>query len=192
MAYRFLQVHGDHVEVCDECGFHGGTLDPGATVAGLRSLGPRWTSALRHPQELLRARPDPDTYCAVEYCLHTAFTLRAITWAAEQYAAGRAPAWEQLDTDALPGAYEYPEHACDDVGPATALAELSAAAEAAADLAGSLTPEQRAFVADYHPGMPLSTFAVIRHALHDADHHLLDVHRGIARLTLAAVDADAG
>jgi len=53
-----------------------------------------------------------------------------------------------------------------------------------ATFAESLTPEQQAVVAVYAEGWTINTTAVIRHALHDAEHHLLDVRRGIARQQL--------
>ena len=48
----------------------------------------------------------------------------------------------------------------------------------------SLTPEEQAVNAIYFDEQVINTTAVIRHALHDAEHHLLDVRRGIARQQL--------
>ena len=50
----------------------------------------------------------------------------------------------------------------------------------------SLTPEEQVATAVYFDEQVLNTTAVIRHALHDAEHHLLDVRRGIARQQLRA------
>jgi hypothetical protein len=36
------------------------------------------------------------------------------------------------------------------------------------------------------PWLIINTAAVVRHALHDAEHHLLDIRRGIARLQLSS------
>ena len=61
---------------------------------------------------------------------------------------------------------------------------LGAAARSMATFAESLTPEEQAVIAVYSKDQVINTTAVIRHALHDAEHHLLDVHRGIARQQL--------
>ena len=53
-----------------------------------------------------------------------------------------------------------------------------------AALAESLTPEEQVVIAVYFEERLINTTAVIRHALHDAEHDLLDVRRGIARQQL--------
>jgi hypothetical protein len=41
-----LSVGSDFHEICDECGFHGGTLDLSAAVARIRSLPDRWSEVM--------------------------------------------------------------------------------------------------------------------------------------------------
>jgi hypothetical protein len=53
-----------------------------------------------------------------------------------------------------------------------------------ATFAESLTPEEQVVNAVYSKDQVINTTAVIRHALHDAEHHLLDIRRGIARQQL--------
>ena len=53
-----------------------------------------------------------------------------------------------------------------------------------AAFAESLTPQEQVVVAVYAQGQVINATAVIRHALHDAEHHLLDIRRGIARQQL--------
>jgi hypothetical protein len=55
-----------------------------------------------------------------------------------------------------------------------------------ASFAESLTPEEQVVNAVDFEEQVIDTTAVIRHALHDAEHHLLDVLRGIARQQLRA------
>ncbi len=52
----------------------------------------------------------------------------------------------------------------------------------------SLTPDEQIAITVYVPGQEINTTAVIRHALDDAKHHLLDVRRGIARQDLRKRD----
>jgi hypothetical protein len=56
-----------------------------------------------------------------------------------------------------------------------------------AAFAVNLTAVEQDRRADYGGGLVINTAAVVRHALHDAEHHLLDIRRGIARLQLSSM-----
>jgi hypothetical protein len=183
--YRILPLADDFVEVCDECGFHGGLVDMGEAAALLGTLGDRWASVFSHSEELLRARPAPDTWCPVEYAQHTTFAIGAIEWAARQFVDGRSPDWSQEPQD-LAGQFEHDIHDCDRFNLASTLDALKSATRSLAFFAANLTPKAQERRADYGDGLILNTAAVVRHALHDAEHHLLDIRRGIARLQLAS------
>ena len=182
--YRTLTVGGEFHEICDECGFNGGTLDLAASVARIRALPGRWTDVMSHDEELLRARPEPDTWCAVEYAQHVVSAIAAIEWAARIFASGHSPDWDELPEDSLPGVFEHDTHDCGRFDIADTLESLGVVARSMASFAESLTPEEQAEIAVYFEDEVLNTTAVIRHALHDAEHHLLDVRRGIARQQL--------
>ena len=179
-----LSVGSDFHEICDECGFHGGTLDLSTTVARFRALPGRWSEVMSQDEELLRARPEPDTWCAVEYAQHVINAIASIEWGARIFAAGRSPDWGELSEDSLPAVFEHPTHDCRRFDIADTLESLGVVAGSMADFAESLTPEEQVVVAVYAEGWVINTTAVIRHALHDAEHHLLDIRRGIARQEL--------
>ena len=80
--YRILSVGSDFHEICDECGFQGDTLDLSATIAQIRTLPDRWSQVMSQDEEQLRARPEPDTWCAVEYAQHVLNAIEGIEWAA--------------------------------------------------------------------------------------------------------------
>ena len=86
--------------------------------------------------------------------------------------------------DSLPGVFEHDTHDCDRFDIADTLESLGAAARSMATFAESLTPEEQVVIAVYSKDQVINTTAVIRHALHDAEHHLLDIRRGIARQQL--------
>jgi len=176
-----LSVGSDFHEICDECGFHGGTLDLSATVARIRALPDRWSEVMSQDEEQLRARPEPDTWCAVEYAQHVINAIASIEWGARIFAAGRSPDWDELSEDSLPGVFEHDTHDCSRFDIADTLESLRAVATSMADFAESLTAEEQDVVAVYAEGWVINTTAVLRHALHDAEHHLLDIRRGIAR-----------
>jgi hypothetical protein len=182
--YRILVAGDDFHEICDECGYHGGTLDLAATVARIRSLPDRWAEVMAQDERLVRARPEPDTWCVVEYAQHVVSAFAGIEWAARLFAAGRSPDWAEEPEDTLPGVFEHPTHDCGRFDIGETLASLAQVTTSMANYAESLTPDERASIAVYSPGQELNTTAVIRHALHDAEHHLLDIRRGIARQQL--------
>jgi hypothetical protein len=188
--YRILYVGEEFHEVCDECGFHGGTLDLPSTVARLRSLPDRWAAVTTQDEALLRARPEPETWCVVEYAQHIINAIASIEWAARVFASGHAPKWDELSEDSVPGAFEHPVHDCARFTVADTIESLRAVTESMADFAEALTPQEQAHVEVYAEGWTINTTAVIRHALHDAEHHLLDVRRGIARMQLRADAAE--
>ena len=182
--YRTLAVGSDFHEICDECGFHGGTLDLPATVARIRSLPDRWSEVMTQDERWLRARPEPDTWCAVEYAQHVINAIASIEWGARLFAVGRSPDWDELSEDSLPGAFEHDTHDCERFGIADTLESLGAVTGSMASFAELLTPDEQVATAVYFREEVLNTTGVIRHALHDAEHHLLDIRRGIARQQL--------
>lgn len=184
--YRILSADGDFHEICDECGYHGGTLDPADTAARLRSLHERWSDVMSQDEALVRARPEPDTWCAVEYAQHVIAAISGIEWAARIFASGHSPDWDEEPEDTFPGVFEHETHECGRFDIGETLEQLAAAASSMADFAESLTPEEQGMIATYAPSQVINTTAVIRHALHDAEHHLLDIRRGIARQQLRA------
>ena len=183
-VYKIISVGSDFHEICDECGFHGGTLDLSAAVARIRTLPDRWSEVMSQDEERLRARPEPDTWCAVEYAQHVVSAIVGVEWAARLFAAGRSPDWGELPEDSLPGVFEHDTHDCGRFDVAETLESLGAAARSMAAFAESLTPDEQAATAVYVNELVINTTAVIRHALHDAEHHLLDIRRGIARQDL--------
>ncbi len=182
--YRVLAVEGDFHEVCDECGFHGGTLDVAATVAAFRALPDRWAALLGADEAMVRARPEPETYCAVEYAQHIIEAIAEIEWAARVFAGGGTPDWDELDEDLFPGVFDHAVHDCGRFDIAETLSTLRGVCDSMAACAESLTPDEQGQVAVYAGDWVLNTTGVIRHALHDAEHHVLDVRRGYARQLL--------
>src|SRR5436309_3465588 len=166
--YRMVSVGSDFQEICDECGFHGGTVDLTAAVARLRALPDRWSEVMSQNEEEVRERPVPDTWCVVEYAQHVISAITGIEWAARVFAAGRSPDWDELPEDSLPGVFEHDTHDCSRFGIADTLGSLRVVAKSMAAFAESLTPEEQAVIAVYAEGWVINTTAVIRHALHDA------------------------
>ena len=137
-VYRILPRDDDFFEVCDECGFDGALVDMSTAAALMRSLGDRWASVFSHSEELLRARPAPETWCPVEYAQHTTFAIGAIEWAAGEFAAGRSPDWTR-EPEGLAGQFEHEMHDCDRFELAGTIEALGSAAMSMATFATTLT-----------------------------------------------------
>lgn len=122
----------------------------------------------------------------MEYAQHVVSAIVGIEWAARLFAQGVDPDWDEFDEDEAPGVFEHPDHECERYGIAETLAMLDAAASSIAGYAETLTPDEQAMTAVYYKTEVWNTTAVVRHALHDAEHHLLDIRRGLARQRLRA------
>jgi hypothetical protein len=156
-------------ETCAECGFDGTRLTTGDAITGLRSMGRRWREAFKDvPDETLRRRPEPNTWSPLEYAVHTRDVLSDNGVEMGLILEGRQPAegdFEDLDDEP-------------DVKGRTAevvVAELAEKANAMADRAAQISgddPWRRTM----REGGPDAGW-MLRHALHDASHHLRDVQR---------------
>jgi hypothetical protein len=183
--YKILPLGDDFVELCDECGFNGALIDMDEAAVRLRGLRARWSSVFSLSEELVRARPAPETWCSVEYAQHVAYAIGAIEWGAGQFLLGVSPDWSKEPTD-LAGQFEHGAHQCDRFSLGRTLEILGSAATSLAALAIGLKPEELSRQAEYVDGLVINTAAVVRHALHDAEHHVLDIGRGIARIQLSS------
>lgn len=102
-------------------------------------------------------RPEPQTWSAVEYADHIVeITMGNIDGC--------------RDTLGLPAA--------------PAAVTLAEAAETAVSFVSALTVDQLGAATDFWP-FPATVDAVCRHLLHDLEHHVLDVRRGLAMIGLA-------
>ena len=184
-VYDFVLVDGKQVEVCDDCGFNGAAVADDAVGPRLRAMWQSWCAACDNDESLLRARPASATWCAVEYSSHTAFALQAIEWAAREFLAGRAANWASLPYTSIPSEDANEEnHDCMQTPVDRVLSELERATTSMAAFADRLTEAETVVTQDYGGGLLLSVGTVVRHALHDAEHHVLDIRRGIAKLIL--------
>lgn len=76
---------------------------------------------------------------------------------------------------------DMPDHACEPRDIETVLDDLDAAFRSLGDYAAGLSEEELRRPATSVGRIGFGpTLGVIRHVLHDAEHHLLDIRRGIA------------
>ena len=156
MTYTWHDIEDRMVELCDECGFDARELTGGSDEAA------RLDAAYADLQRLLDhpdagRRPAPETWSAREYVDHCVEVTGVILeWACST--AGATP----------------PEHPGD----------LAGCRSAVAGSVPAFTTAQRAEVLpDTYP-QPVTVEWLVRHLLHDTEHHVLDVRRGYATLAM--------
>ena len=68
--------------------------------------------------------------------------------------------------------------------PQPQVTDLESAARAVATMVPAITDDQRALLLHDEYPFPVSVEWLLRHLLHDRQHHVLDIQRGTARLAL--------
>ena len=161
-------------ERCAECGFDATLLTTADAEAALRSMGRRWRRAFKDvPDDRLRRRPDPEVWSPLEYAAHTRDVLALVGWGMNQVLEGTRPTWEPIEPDP-PGT----DHGYNELDPQTVLRELEGNAERIARRADRALPEHWKRTAA-SGGEEIDAGRLLRHAVHDASHHLRDVERDL-------------
>ena len=167
----------DH-EQCDACGFDGGEYDDESLLAALRALGPRWQALIENAGPELRTRPEPEVWSAIEYAAHSRDITALHVFGVEQALTSDEPAFPGIEADELieSAAAEYA-----DSDPTAVVAELTEQSTRLADEAAAAGP------AAWTRGLTIGdertdVRRLLEHALHDSQHHLDDVERGLSRL----------
>ncbi len=164
-------------EPCEECGFDPLGTDPADLPGAVRGLSRRFRAPLTRflpgedPSVIVRARPEPTTWSALEYTCHTRGALalfdRRIRLALEED--DPVLEWWDHEAAAVDEAYNAED-------PVAAADGLAAAAEGLAATLASVPPDAW----DRTARRGEDRFTVVgmgRYALHEGHHHLLDVGR---------------
>ncbi len=163
-------------EPCPECRF-----DPGAVadVAGeIEALGRKFAAPLTRFLDgedgaaLLRRRPEPEAWSALEYACHVRDVLELFEDRVQAVAAspGIRLGWWDHERAAADGDYASSD-------PSVVADQIAAACISFASTLRSLTPEQRLQVGERRPGEVLTATELAVFALHEAKHHQLDIGR---------------
>ena len=164
---------------CPECGFSYEGLEPAAAPEALRGFGRRYRAPLTRllkgeEDRVLRTRPEPGVWSALEYACHvrdvfTVYRERVVLVLAED-----EPVLQSMGRDERPARDRYNEQ-----DPAVVTDELAAAAERlAADLdAVDTAGWQRAGIHPYPEPAPRSLAWMAANVVHEGNHHLLDIGR---------------
>jgi hypothetical protein len=171
---RVTRVH----EHCDACGFDGATYSDSELLESLRRLGDRWRQQLEAVGVHLRRRPAPTTWSAIEYAAHSRDITALHVYGVEQALMQDEPRYPPISDDLVDRAAS----AYGDADPDEVSDELSRAACRLAQLADD------AGIGAWTRGLTVGDHRsdirqLLEHALHDSEHHLDDVDRGLATFT---------
>lgn len=165
-------------EQCAACGFDGSQYEPEQLLEAIRGLGPRWIRILLQAGSELRLRPDPETWSALEYAAHSRDVTALHVFGVEQALTVDEPRFPEIAGDELvqKAAANYAATDPEEVG-----MDLENETNRLADLAqecGSISWSRGITIGESHSDVRF----LLEHALHDSQHHLLDVENGFASL----------
>ena len=166
-------------ERCDECGFDFESVGPADAVTALRAFGKRYRAPLTRflPGEegdtVVRQRPADGVWSALEYAAHVRDVFDWYAARVERTLSEDQPVFEGLSPDQACEAGRYNEQ-----DPVAVADELAANAERLAgvfesvpdgswDRYGTIRGEER------------SILTHARRGVHEGNHHLLDIGRGL-------------
>ena len=164
--------------VCPECGLDYDTISPPDAKVAIRSFPRRYRSAIaaalddETDEGLVRRRPDPATWSALEYTLHVADLYESFAPAFRQmYEQDRPTITGMWDPDERVAAERYNEQ-----DPNAALDRLGRAAEELARVLDRVDAESWSRIGVF-PWGERDLLMMTRNAVHEGSHHLRDVER---------------
>lgn len=163
-------------ERCDECGFEYKSLQPGDAAVALRSFPKRYRAPLTRllPGEdasLLRARPEPTVWSALEYAAHVRDVFDAYGERVQRTLVEDGPVFEAIAPDEMAAERRYNEQ-----DPEVVAGELAASAEALAAILDGV-PDDGWDRVGFARGDERSVLYTAQRAVHEGHHHLLDIGR---------------
>jgi hypothetical protein len=165
--------------ICPECGLQYDPISPSDVIAAVRTFPRRYREVLlgfteetgEDPDAVVRRRPEPSTWSALEY---TAHVRDALGWLADDIRrinVEREPTIPDIDPDAVATSERYNEQ-----DPETVLAALAASAERLAAVLGSVDAGDWGRIGHFEFG-DRDALTMARNAAHEGSHHLRDVDR---------------
>jgi hypothetical protein len=163
--------------VCPECGLDYDTIQPPDALVAIKSFPRRYREALSGVLEddadegLVRRRPDPKTWSALEYTAHVADLFEAFADIVHRMYVEDRPTLTLFDPDERAAQARYNEQ-----DPNEVLARLDQAAQRLAAEVARVDPNAWARTAVF-PWGERDLLTMVRNAVHEGSHHLRDVNR---------------
>ena len=168
--------------VCPECGVDYGTLHPPFAINAIKSFPRRYTEALEpaSPTEdndaVIRTRPAPDVWSALEYTSHTAELMDEFTMVVQRMYDEDKPSLPFNDPDERVISQKWNEQPKDAV-----LVHLKTGADALAKQAERVDADGWKRTATF-PWGERDLLTMLQNAVHECVHHLKDVESVLAKV----------
>lgn len=164
-------------EVCPDCGYAWGGVPVDAFGPALASLAERYAERLGSDEPLLRRRPAPDVWSPLEYACHVRDVLLAQRERVYLALVEEKPSFPRMNREERVVLARYADEA-----PAAVRADLAVAfRQMGIALTGRTTQEWARRLVYNYPGPSEHDLAWLgRHTLHECEHHLVDIGRGLA------------
>jgi hypothetical protein len=166
-------------ERCGDCGFAWGDIPTDEFAARLASLSDRYDALLASaPEDRLRAQPSAEVWSPLEYACHTRDMLLAQRERIYLTLVEERPGFARMYRDERVVLARYAQET-----PAAVRAELALSFRLAATaLSGRSEADWGRRLIYNYPGPTEHDLAWMgRHTLHECEHHLVDIERGLAR-----------
>ncbi len=163
---------------CPECGLDYEAMPVDEAITAIRKFGRRYRAPLTRllpgeDESILRARPAPETWSALEYAAHVRDVFANYAGWVRLMLAEDEPALEGMVPDEAVVARAYNEQI-----PVEVVTELAERAEDLATIFEGVPDDgwPRTGIRRNHQH---SVESLARHAVHEGSHHLLDIGRGL-------------
>jgi len=173
---------------CPECGLDYEAMPPDEAITAIRKFGRRYRAPLTRllpgeDESILRTRPAPETWSALEYAAHVRDVFANYAGWVGLMLAEDEPVLEGMVPDEAVVARAYNEQILVEV-----VTEL---AERAEDLAATFeeVPDDGWQRTGTRRNEERSVESLARHAVHEGSHHLLDIGRGLRTVRSASAPA---
>ena len=164
-------------ETCEICRFDSEEYTTDDVVGTLLTLEPWWLEAVRDiDPEVLNTRPAPTVWAPSEYAQHTSGVTWALNEGLEQMRSGTM----RRDPIAVPDASA--DDPPPDIDTLECIAEIGRQAERMAGIVRELGEEGLTAITGQVGEQTIDGAWVVRHAVHDATHHLSDTGRDLYAL----------
>jgi len=175
---------------CPDCGLDYDTIFPGDALVAVRSFPRRYRALLTtleqedDPHSILRRRPEPGTWSALEYTAHLADVLDELATRIRRVVVEDHPTVHAWDPDQRAAEARYAEQNREQV-----LAALEAACARLAGVLDGVDPGDwnRTGTMDWGERDALT---LARDAVHEGAHHLRDLERGLRAVRGRPFDED--
>lgn len=164
---------------CPDCGLAYDTISPGDTPVAVRSFPRRYRALLTTLEQeddlhsVLRRRPEPGTWSALEYTAHVADVLDDLATGIHRVVVGDHPTVRSRDPDQRAAEARYAEQDREQV-----LAALEAACARLASVLDGVDPGDWGRTGTMEWG-ERDALTLARDAVHEGAHHLRDLERGL-------------